>query len=46
MNIVTIDPSLISTAVIVNNKMFNYCRKNNAFGKKGLTKWSSWLRNS
>jgi hypothetical protein len=43
MNIVAIDPSLISTAVLVSNgngfKMFNYCRESKVFGKTGMTKW-------
>ena len=42
-NIVTIDPSLISTALVVSSKdsfkIFNYCRESSAYGKKGLTKW-------
>jgi hypothetical protein len=43
MNIVAIDPSLISTALVVTSgdtfKMFNYCRESSAFGKKGIKKW-------
>lgn len=39
MNIVAIDPSLISTALMVNGKMFNYCRESKVFGKTGMTKW-------
>ncbi len=43
MNIVAIDPSLISTALVVTNsdtfKMFNYCRESSAFGKTGIKKW-------
>lgn len=43
MNIIAIDPSLISTSVIVgdenNFKIFNYCREKDAYGKKGLKKW-------
>lgn len=42
-NIVAIDPSLISTALVVSSgdtfKMYNYCRETDAYGKKGLTKW-------
>jgi hypothetical protein len=42
-NIVGIDPSLISTAVVVSSgdsfKMYNYCRESEVFGKKGITKW-------
>lgn len=43
INIVAIDPSLISTAMVVGTsdsfKMFNYCREKDAYGKKGLNKW-------
>ena len=42
-NIVAIDPSLISTGMVVSYKdtfkMFNYCRESSVFGKKGITKW-------
>lgn len=43
MNIVAIDPSLVSTALIVSNKesfkIYNYCRESDAWGKKSLKKW-------
>lgn len=43
MNIVAIDPSLISTALVVSSgdsfKIYNYCRESDAHGKKGMTKW-------
>lgn len=43
MNIVAIDPSLISTALVVSSsdsfKIYNYCRESDAYGKKGMTKW-------
>jgi len=43
MNIVALDPSLISTALVVTSgdtfKMFNYCRESSAFGKTGIKKW-------
>jgi len=42
-NIVAIDPSLISTAVVISNgntlKMYNYCREKDVYGKKGMNKW-------
>ncbi len=42
-NIVAIDPSLISTAVVVSSgktfKMYNYCSESKVMGKKGMTKW-------
>jgi hypothetical protein len=43
MNIVAIDPSLISTALVVTSgdtfKIYNYCRESSAFGKTGIKKW-------
>jgi hypothetical protein len=42
-NIVALDPSLISTALVVSTgdtfKMYNYCRESSAFGKTGIKKW-------
>lgn len=38
-NFVALDPSLISTALVVNNKIFNYCRESSALNKSGLSKW-------
>ena len=42
-NIIAIDPSLISTALVVSSgdsfKIYNYCRENKVMGKKGMTKW-------
>lgn len=42
-NIVALDPSLISTALVVSSgdtfKMYNYCRESSAFGKTGIKKW-------
>lgn len=42
-NIIAIDPSLISTAVVVSSgdtfKIYNYCRQDKVFSKKGITKW-------
>jgi hypothetical protein len=42
-NIVALDPSLISTALVVSSgdsfKMINYCRETSAAGKTGLKKW-------
>lgn len=38
-NIIGIDPSLISTAVVINGEMFNYCREKDAANKSGLSKW-------
>lgn len=43
MNIVAIDPSLISTALVVSSgvgfKIYNYCRESKVYSKKGMTKW-------
>lgn len=39
MNIIGIDPSLISTAVVINGKVFNYCRESDAMNKSGYSKW-------
>ena len=39
MNIIGIDPSLISTGLVVNGKIFNYCRESDACNKSGLSKW-------
>lgn len=40
MNIIGIDPSLISTGMCINGKVYNYCRENEAtLSKGGLSKW-------
>ena len=39
MNLVGIDPSLISTGLVVNGKAINYCRESKAMIKSGLSKW-------
>lgn len=39
MNIISIDPSLISTALVVNGKIFNYCRESKVILKSGMSKW-------
>lgn len=43
MNLVAIDPSLISTAVAVSSgaglTLLNYCRESDSGGRKGLSKW-------
>jgi len=39
MNLIGIDPSLISTGLVVNGKIFNYCRESDAYNKSGLSKW-------
>lgn len=38
-NYVGIDPSLISTGLVVNGKCFNFCREKDAMNKSGLSKW-------
>lgn len=48
-NIVSIDPSLISTAMITSSgdtyKIYNYCREAKALGKKGMSKWFKLAEN-
>jgi hypothetical protein len=39
MNFIGIDPSLISTGLVVNGKIYNYCRESDANNKSGLSKW-------
>ena len=39
MNVIGLDPSLISTGLVVNGKLFNYCREKDANNKSGLSKW-------
>lgn len=39
MNIIGIDPSLISTAVVVNGEIINYCRESSVYNKTGMSKW-------
>jgi hypothetical protein len=39
LNIISIDPSLISTAIVVNGKIFNYCRESKVMLKSGMSKW-------
>jgi hypothetical protein len=39
VNYIGLDPSLISTAMVVNGKLFNYCREKDATNKSGLGKW-------
>jgi hypothetical protein len=38
-NFIGIDPSLISTAVVVNGKIINYCRESAVYTKSGMSKW-------
>jgi hypothetical protein len=42
-NIVAIDPSLISTGLVIKSgnsiKMFNYCKESDVYVKKGMSKW-------
>jgi len=39
VNFIGIDPSLISTAVVVNGKILNYCRESKVMLKSGMSKW-------
>lgn len=38
-NFIGIDPSLISTAVVVNGNIINYCRESSVYTKSGMSKW-------
>jgi hypothetical protein len=39
VNFIGLDPSLISTGLVVNGKIYNYCREKDATNKSGLSKW-------
>jgi hypothetical protein len=39
VNFIGIDPSLISTAVVVNGAILNYCRESKVMLKNGMSKW-------
>jgi len=39
VNFIGIDPSLISTAVVVNGTILNYCRESKVMLKNGMSKW-------
>ena len=39
INVIGIDPSLISTAICINGKLINYCRESDVMGKTGMKKW-------
>lgn len=39
MNFIGIDPSLISTAIVINGDIVNYCRESSVFTKSGMSKW-------
>ena len=39
MNFIGIDPSLITTAVVVHGKILNYCRESKVMLKSGMSKW-------
>jgi hypothetical protein len=38
-NFIGIDPSLVSTAVVVNGNITNYCSESSAYNKSGMSKW-------
>jgi hypothetical protein len=38
-NFIGIDPSLISTAIVVNGNIINYCRESSVYTKSGMSKW-------
>jgi len=39
VNFIGLDPSLISTGLVVNGKLFNYCREKDVMNKSGFSKW-------
>lgn len=39
MNIVGIDPSLLSTGITINGKVFNFVRESDVYGKTKMNKW-------
>ena len=39
MNFIGIDPSLVSTAVVINVTIINYCRESKVMLKNGMSKW-------
>lgn len=39
MNIITIDPSLISTSVVINGDIYNFSEEDRIYGKKEMRKW-------
>ena len=39
MNFIGIDPSLVSTAVVINGTIINYCRESKVMLKNGMSKW-------
>jgi len=39
MNIITIDPSLISTSIVINGEIFNFAEEKRVYGKKEMHKW-------
>jgi hypothetical protein len=44
-NLIGIDPSLISTGMVINGKIFNYCRESDAtLSKGGLSKWFKLMK--
>ena len=43
MNIIGIDPSIISTGVVINGKVFNYCRKSDAVKAKTVDSYTKWF---
>lgn len=43
MNSIGIDPSIISTGVVINGKVFNYCRKSDAVKEKSVDSYTKWF---
>jgi len=42
-NYIGIDPSIISTGMVINGKVFNYCRKSDAVKEKSVDSYTKWF---
>jgi hypothetical protein len=43
MNYIGIDPSIVSTGVVINGKVFNYCRRSEVFKEKAVDSYTKWF---
>jgi hypothetical protein len=43
MNYIGIDPSIISTAMVINGRVFNYCRRSDAIKEKSIDSYTKWF---
>lgn len=42
-NYIGIDPSIVSTGMVINGKVFNYCRKSEAIKEKSIDSYTKWF---